>query len=100
MSLKHEFNRIGHLFDGGVEKAGKQAGHFAQQGARRATEFSRRMRQQADTGARNVVTLEESIVGHMRENPALYILGASLLIGLLVARLILETRQTSRAPLL
>jgi hypothetical protein len=104
MSLKHEFNRIGHLFNGGVEKAEKHAGRFlqqkAQQSATRATELSRRMRRQVDTGARSAIAMEESIVRHIRQNPALYVMGAALLVGLIIARLILEARQTSRAPLL
>jgi hypothetical protein len=45
------------------------------------------------------VTFEESIVRHMRENPAMYIIGASLLIGALIAKLVLETRRPA-PPLL
>jgi hypothetical protein len=100
MDIRHEFNRIGHLFNDGVEKTQKKAGHWAGKGTKRANELSRRMRDQLDTGTRNAVSVEESMVRHMRENPALYIIGAALLIGALIAKLILESRQNSETPLL
>ena len=92
MSLKHEFNRITHLFDGGLEKAvGKQAC---------GTQIRRRVRERMDTGRRNVMSVEEAVVRHIRENPALYLIGAALLIGVLIARLILDARRVPQAPLL
>jgi len=97
MSLKHEFNRIAHLFDDGVEKTGKQAGHWLEKGAR---ELKRRTRHQVDTGRHNAVSVEESIVRHMRENPSIYIIGAALLIGALIARLILASRREPQPPFL
>jgi len=100
MNLRHEFNRVGHLFNGGLEKTKEEAGHWADKGTKKADELSRRVRDKVDTGTRSVVSLEESIVQHMRENPALYVFAAALLIGALVAKLVLESRQTSRAPLL
>ncbi len=100
MNLRHEFNRIGHLFNGGVEKTKHEAGHWADQGAKRANELSRRVRDQVDTGTRNVVSAEEAIVRHVRENPALYAFAAALLIGALIAKLVMESRRTERAPLL
>jgi hypothetical protein len=93
MSLRHEFNRIAHLFDGGLEKAEKQAGPYT-------AGLSRRMREQVDTGRRSVITAEEAIVRHVRENPALYVLAAALLIGVLIARLVLEASREPRVPLL
>jgi len=93
MSLRHEFNRIAHLFDDGLEKAEKEAG-------KGTAELTRRVREHVDTGRRNVITAEEAIVKHVRENQALYALGAAVLIGVLIARLILEGRRTPRAPLL
>ena len=100
MSLRHEFNRIGHLFNGGLEKTQHTAGHWADQGAERANELSRRVRGQVDAGTRNIVGVEEAIVRHVRENPALYAFGAALLIGALIAKLVLESRRTASAPLL
>ena len=100
MSLKHEFNRIGHLFNGGVEKTQKHAAHWADEGTKKANDLSRRVRDRVDTGTRNIVSVEESIVRHVRENPALYAFGAALLIGALVARLVMEARRTPQAPLL
>jgi hypothetical protein len=58
------------------------------------------VREQVDVGRRNVITAEEAIVRHVRENPLLYAVGAAVLIGVVIARLILESRQTPRAPLL
>lgn len=99
MSLKHEFDRLAHLFDDGVAKSEKQTGQWLHEGSRRANELTRRVREQVDCGRRNAVTFEESIVRHMRENPAMYIIGASLLIGALIAKLVLETRRPA-PPLL
>jgi len=93
MSIRHEFNRIAHLFDGGLENAEKQAG-------KGTAELTRRVREHVDTGRRNVITAEEAIVRHVRENPVLYVLGAAVLIGVLIARLILEARHEPRVPLL
>jgi hypothetical protein len=93
MSLKHEFNRIAHLFDDGLETVEKQA-------RTGAAGLTRRVREQVDSGRRNVITVEEAIVRHIRENPALYILGAALLAGVLIARLFLEASRKPRAPLL
>jgi hypothetical protein len=53
-----------------------------------------------DTGTRTLVTAEEAIVRHVRENPALYLIGTALVIGALIAKLIIESRQTAQAPLL
>lgn len=93
MSLRHEFNRIAHLLDGGLEKAEERAG-------KGTAELTRRVREQVDTGRRTVITAEEALVRHMRENPAIYVLGAALLIGVLIARLVLEASREPRAPLL
>jgi hypothetical protein len=100
MSLKHEFNRLSHLFGDGVEKTEKQAAQWLDQGNRQAAELKHRMRHQIDTGRRGVLSVEESFVRHMRENPALYIIGAALLIGALIARLVLDVRRPPQAPLL
>ncbi len=100
MNIRDEFNRVGHLFNGGLEKTKEEAGHWADEGTKRANELSRRVRDQVGTGTRRVMSVEESIVQHARENPALYIFAAALLIGALVAKLVLESRRTSRAPLL
>lgn len=100
MNIKREFNRIGHLFNDGVEKTQHETRQRLDQGVRRANEAARRLRTQVDTGTRSMVTIEEAIVRHMRENPALYIMGAALLIGALVVRVVLEARRMPPAPLL
>jgi hypothetical protein len=101
MNLRNEFNRIGHIFTDGVEKTHKAAGALADEGAKRANGLARRVQDRADVRA--LVTTEERIVRHVRENPALYLMGAALLIGALIAKLILEARQSPQdrpAPLL
>jgi len=100
MSLKHEFNRLSHLFDGGVENTRKHASHWLDSGSKQAGQFTRRVRDQVDSGRRGAVTLEESFVRHVRDNPAMYIMAAAILIGALIARLMIEARQPPRAPLL
>jgi adenylate kinase len=91
---------MGHLFNGGAEKTQKEAGQLLDKGAKGAKELSRRVRDRIDTGTRDVVSVEESLVRHVRENPALYAFAAALLIGALIAKLILESRRTPQAPLL
>ena len=100
MSLKHEFNRIGNLLNGGVTKTQHQAGHWADKGARQAQEISRRVRHRVESGTGGVVSVEEAIVQHVRENPAVYIFGVALVIGALIAKLFLETRRVPEPPLL
>jgi hypothetical protein len=100
MSLKHEFNRIAHLFNDGVQKTEKHAGQWFDKGAHQAGILDRRVREQARTGQRNLVSAEEAVVRHMRGNPAIYLIGAALLIGVLVARLVVEAQREPRAPLL
>jgi hypothetical protein len=95
---------MGHLFNGGVAKTQHEAGHWAEKGAKQANELSRRVRCRVkggvDGGRRELVSMEEAIVRHARENPALYVIGAALLIGALIAKLLLESRRTSPPPLL
>jgi hypothetical protein len=98
MNLRNEFNRIGHLFNDGVEKTQRVTEDWKEEGAKRATDAARRVRDQVDV--RNLVSAEEKIVQHVRENPALYLMAAALLIGALIAKLILESRQARHAPLL
>lgn len=99
MNLRHEFNRIGHLFDDGIEKTQKAAGDWVDKPAKQAGRMARRVRDQVDM--RSLVTVEERIVRHVRENPALYLMGAALVIGALLAKLIMESsRETRQAPLL
>ncbi len=100
MSLKHEFNRIAHLFNDGVQKTEKQAGQWYEKGAHQAGILDRRVREQARAGQRNLVSAEDALVRHVRGNPALYVIGAALLIGVLVARLVIEVQREPRAPLL
>jgi len=88
------------MFNDGVEKTRKEAGEWVESGSRRANEAARRTRGQVDAGTKNIVSVEESLVRHVRENPALYVIGAALLIGALIAKLVLEARQARDAPLL
>jgi hypothetical protein len=100
MNLRNEFNRIGHLFSGDVKETQQRAGHWVDKGTKRAKKLSRHVRDRVDTGTRGVVTVEESLVRHVRENPALYVFAAALLIGALIAKLLLESRRTPQSPLL
>jgi hypothetical protein len=103
MNLKREFNRIEHLLNGGLENTRKQAGKLVDQGAKRANETARRVRAQAETGARSAMDYEEAFLRHVRANTTLYAIGGALVIGLLVAKVVREIRQSrelERAPLL
>ena len=97
MNLKHEFNRIGHLVNGGVEKTQEAAGTWME---KQGNGMARRLRDQVDTQAKRLLTVEEKIVQHVRENPALYIFSIALVIGALTVKLIMEPRQTRRVPVL
>jgi hypothetical protein len=97
MNLKHEFNRISHLFHNGVENSRQAATDFTEQQAKRA----RHVRRQVDAGARSLVSAEEAMVRHVRENPALYLVGAAIIIGALIAKLLIESSQRAKdAPLM
>jgi hypothetical protein len=100
MNLRNEFNRIGHLLHNGKDKTQRATEDWAGQQSRHAAETARRLRHQMDTGTRTLVTAEEAIVRHVRENPALYLIGTALVIGALIAKLIIESRQTAQTPLL
>jgi hypothetical protein len=100
MSLKHEFNRITHFLDDRVGETEKQANQWLNQGARQAEHLKRRVRHQVNTGRQKAISVEESLLHHAREKPSIYIIGAVLLIGVLVARLVFEIRRTPSAPLL
>ena len=100
MNLRNEFNRIGHLFNGGVAKTQHEAGQLVDKGAKRANQLARTARKRMDTGTRNIVSVEESLVQHVRENPALYAFAVAVLIGALIAKLVMESRRTPRAPIL
>jgi hypothetical protein len=100
MNLRNEFNRVGHLFHNGKSKTRQLTEQWAADPAKIATETARRVRHQVDTGTRGFVTAEEAIVRHVRENPALYLIGTALVIGALLAKLIIESRQARQVPLL
>ncbi|MGA3169492.1 MAG: hypothetical protein ABSE62_00615 [Chthoniobacteraceae bacterium] len=100
MNLRKEFNRIGHLFDDGLGKTQKKAGALLDKPSKQAAAMTRRMQDQVAAGGRNVVSAEEMAVRHMRENPALYLICAALIVGVLAAKLIIELRDFRRAPLL
>ena len=98
MNLRNEFNRVGHLFHNGGEKTQKASEEWMDRGAKEAAAVAQRVRDRIDT--RRLVSAEEAIIGHIRENPALYLVGAALLFGALIAKLIIEARESRRAPLL
>jgi hypothetical protein len=98
MNIRNEFDRIGHLFHNGVHKTQKASEDWADKRVKQASCVAQKVRDQVDL--RKFVTTEEAIVAHVRENPALYLLGAALVIGALIARLIMESRKTRQAPLL
>ena len=100
MNLKHEFNRIGHLIHDGAEQARRDAGGWADKSSRTANQIAKKARRGIKSGRRHSASFEESLVEHARGNPALYILGAALLAGLLIAKLVMEARHREQAPLL
>lgn len=90
MNLKNEFNRLGDLINCGVEKT---------RAVKRGNGLARRVRDQVNP--RGLASAEERMVRHMRENPSLYLLGAALLLGMLIAKLIIESGHARRhAPLM
>jgi len=89
MNLKHQFNRIGHLFDGGCEKSQAVAEAWAGKGIKRAR-----------TDLEKLVGNEEKMIRHMRANSTLYLVVAALIAGALIAKLLLESRDARQAPLL
>jgi hypothetical protein len=103
MNLKPEFNRLEHLFNNGIEKTRREAGHLVDSGVKRANEAARRARQEVDARAQTVVDYEQAVVRHMRDHSTLYLIGGALLIGVLVAKIVREIRQSREletAPLL
>ncbi len=100
MNLRYEFNRIGHLFNDGVGKTQKLTGDWLQSPARRAERMARQLRSRADSGRRSIVSAEDRFARHMREYPAIYLMGAALIVGALIAKLVFEARERPQAPLL
>ena len=98
MNIRHEFNRIGHLFTNGVEKTQKTAAEWVDERARQTNGMARRMRERVDL--HKLVTTEDRIVRHLRENSTLYLVGAAVLLGALIAKRVMESREAPRAPLL
>ncbi|HEX4084161.1 MAG TPA: hypothetical protein VHY22_04560 [Chthoniobacteraceae bacterium] len=96
MNLRYEFNRLSHLFHNGVETSQQTASDWSEKPAIAA----RRAREKMDTGARSLVSAEEAMVRHVRRNPALYLIGAALIIGALIAKLLIEARDSRNAPLM
>jgi hypothetical protein len=97
MNLRNEFNRIGHLLHNGVGTTEKKAQTLAGKGTQQAAALVRRVRDQIDT--EKLATTEEAIVRHVRQNPALYLMAAALIIGALVAKLLMGSRRDFEPPL-
>jgi hypothetical protein len=102
MNLRNEFNRLGHILHNGVDKTQQATEGLTGRGARQARGMAKRMRNQVDL--RSLATTEEKLVQHVRDNPALYLIGAALIIGALVAKLLLQSSahldESRRIPLL
>jgi hypothetical protein len=98
MNLENQFNRIGHLFQNGVEKTRKAPEAWIEQGLKQSKDLAGRVRRQP--GVRNALTAEQALVRHVREYPALYLVGAAMVIGALAAKMLLQHRAMRRAVLL
>jgi hypothetical protein len=94
MNLKREFNRIEHLLNDGIEKTRKEAGHWVDEGTKRAHDATRKARSQVDAGVQTATDYEQAVVRQMRTNSTLYLVGSVLIIGLLVAKIVREIRQS------
>lgn len=101
MNLKHEINRLSHLFNDGVEKAQTATDEWGDQVKSAADEAAARARHGLHAGRKNLLSAEDLVLSHVRSNTSLYLFGALLLVGIAVAKLLLASREeTSQAPLL
>lgn len=97
MNLKHEVNRLSHLFTDGLENLHTATDDFTGKVKSTAMDTAK----QARNSGRRILSAEEMIVGHMRGHSGLYIMGLLILLGALAAKLLLERdTETPEVPLL
>ena len=100
MNLKHEFNRIGHLVNGGLEKTQKETEQWVEKGSKQADAMAKQVRKQVDAGAKEIASMEEALVQHVRDNPAIYVISIAVVVGVLIAKLLIEGSRRRDTPLL
>lgn len=97
MNLKHEVNRLSHLFNDRVHTATDEWGGKAKSAANDA---ARGARWGLETGRKGLMSTEEMILGHVRSNSNLYIVAAIVLLGAALAKFLMAGHEEAQAPLL
>jgi len=101
MNLKHEINRLSHLFNDGVEKVQTATDEWGDIAKSAANEAAKNARCGLKTGRKSLMSTEEQFLGHVRSNSNLYIFAAAILVAAALARLLMASREFEpQAPLL
>ena len=101
MNLKHEINRLSHLFNDGVEKAQTATDEWGDKAKWAANDAAARARYGLRTGRKSIASAEEMVLGHVRSNSNLYVFAALILVAAAVAKLLIASREEiPRPPLL
>ena len=101
MNLKHEINRLSHLFNDGVDRAQTATDEWGDRAKSAANDAASRARHGLRTGRKSFVSAEDLVLSHVRSNTNLYIFAALLLVATAVAKLLIASREeVAQAPLL
>lgn len=101
MNLKHEINRLAHLFNDGVEQAQTATEEWGGHAKIAARETAARARHGLRTGRKTLMSGEEMVLDHVRSNRNLYIFAALILVAAAVSKLLIASREeVPHAPLL
>jgi hypothetical protein len=96
MNLKKEFNRLSDYFTSGTDKMGTMTEEMSEKMRSHASHLSERAREGLRQSKDSLMSTEDMLVEHMRQNSMLYIITGLLLVLAIVAKL---THYTARRPM-
>src|SRR5437867_3123739 len=96
MNLKKEFNRLSGYFASGTGRMGTMTEEMGERMRSQASHLGERTREGLRHGKESLMSTEEMLAEHMRQNSLLYIVTGLLLVAAIVAKL---TFYTDRRPM-
>ena|SRR5437764_850202 len=98
MNLKKEFNRLSDYFSGSMNHMQTTTEDLGSKMRDRASYYGERTRDGLRSSKDSLMSMEDMMMRHVRENPLLYILTGLLLVGAIIAKMTLYTEHRPMRP--
>ncbi|GEM_PF-2935674 len=96
MNLKKEFNRLSGLFGDSVDKVQNFTDDFGEKLRDETDALTRRARRGYMQGRDSLISTEELMARHLKENSTLYLIAGMTLLGLFILRMWTSYRMPMR----